>query len=79
MKDQQNEKQLELPDSSRLVRRQFHRKKNTEQKKNTFSPSIPPRCTGNTASTMLLSQTPRQPSLWTLKIHAPKRHMPHTL
>ena len=78
MKDQQNEKQLELPDSSRLVRKQFQRKK-TRNKKNTFSPSIPPRCTGNTASTMLLSQTPRQPSFWTLKIHAPKRHMPHTL
>ena len=44
MKDKQNDKQLELPDSSSLVRIQFHRKKNTEQKKNAFSPLIPPSC-----------------------------------
>ena len=40
MKDKQNDKQLEQPDSSRLVRRQFHKKKNAEQK-NTPSPLIP--------------------------------------
>ena len=32
-KDKQNDKQLEPPDSSRLVRRQFHMKKNIQKKK----------------------------------------------
>ena len=37
MKDKLNDKQLELPDSSRLVRRRFHKKKKTRNKKKTPS------------------------------------------
>ena len=32
MKDKQNDKQLELPDNSKLVRRQFHAKKTGNKK-----------------------------------------------